>query len=210
MYLFKSKPGTGILFVLVFLFVSSQSQANATGGESTAFKVAIATSLSLMYITNFLHADRMIFEAGGGESVSIIRAGAQWDREKNILEFLDFKLGVYLQVDYAKWQSTSGINQARSNNSLGITPVFRFTCHPGGLTVYLDTSIGVTWISNTQINGHEFGSNFQFMDSLGIGALFGSRRQWGVGYKFNHMSNNAIELPNNGINLHLISISYKY
>ncbi len=199
-----------ILFVLVLLFVSSQSQADATRYESNAWKVAIASSLSLIYITNGLKADRMIFEAGGGEGVNIVRAGAQWDWEEDILEFLGFSLDAYLQFDYAKWQSTSDSSQVGANNSIGFTPVFRFKRRTDWATIYLDTSIGVALVSSTQINDSGFGSNFQFTDSLSVGAFFGARRQWGVGYKYNHMSNNSIKLPNNGINFHLVSVSYEY
>ena len=199
-----------VLILLLLLFVSGQSQAGATRYESNAWKVAIASSLSLLYITNPLHADRMFIDSGGGESVYILRAGAQWDWEEDILEFLGFKLGAYLQADYAKWQSTKDASQEGANNSIGFTPVFRFTRHMDLATIYLDTSIGMALVATTQINDSGFGSNFQFTDSLSVGALFGARRQWGVGYKFNHMSNNSIKLPNNGINFHLLSISYEY
>ena len=202
--------GSRVLFVLVLLFVSTQSQADATKYESNAWKVAIASSLSLLYITNGLHADRMILESGGGESVYILRAGAQWDWEEDILEFLGFTLDAYLQFDYAKWQSTRDSTQEGANNSIGFTPVFRFKRHTDLATIYLDTSIGMALVATTHINDSSFGSNFQFTDSLSIGALFGARRQWGVGYKYNHMSNNSIKLPNNGINFHLLSISYEY
>ena len=199
-----------ILFVLAVLFVSGQSQAGATKYESNSWKVAIASSLSLIYITNGLKADRMIFETGGGEGVNIVRAGAQWDWEEDILEFLGFSLDAYLQFDYAKWQSTKDSSQVGANNSIGFTPVFRFIRRTDWATIYLDTSIGVALVSSTQINDNGFGSNFQFTDSLSVGAFFGNRRQWGVGYKYNHMSNNSIKLPNNGINFHLLSISYEY
>ena len=202
--------GSKILIVLVLLFVSGLSQAGATKYESNAWKVAIASSLSLLYITNGLHADRMILESGGGESVYILRAGAQWDWEEDILEFLGFKLDAYLQFDYAKWQSTRDSTQEGANNSIGFTPVFRFTRHTDLATIYIDTSIGMALVATTHINDSGFGSNFQFTDSLSIGALFGARRQWGVGYKYNHMSNNSIKLPNNGINFHLVSLSYEY
>ncbi len=220
MRLFKSKPGSKIvntriispkiLIVLVLLFVYGLSHADATKYESNAWKVAIASSLSLIYITNGLKADRMIFETGGGESVNIIRAGAQWDWEEDILEFLGFSLDAYLQFDYAKWQSTKDSSQVGANNSIGFTPVFRFIRRTDWATIYLDTSIGIALVSSTQINDNGFGSNFQFTDSLSVGAFFGNRRQWGVGYKYNHMSNNSIKLPNNGINFHLVSISYEY
>jgi len=199
-----------ILILLVLLFVSTHSYAGATQAESNAWKVAIASSLSLIYITNGLHADRMILESGGGESVYILRAGAQWDWEEDILEFLGFNLGAYLQFDYAKWQSTKDSSQEGANNSIGFTPVFRFTRHTDWATIYLETSIGMALVATTHINNNQFGSNFQFTDSLSIGGMFGARRQWGVGYKYYHMSNNSIKLPNNGINFHLLSLSYEY
>jgi lipid A 3-O-deacylase len=198
-----------IAFFVLLIAFSGQSVA-ATKAEAAAWKVAVGSTLALVYITNALKSDRMIFESGGGESVSFNRIGAQWDYKNDILKFLDFSLDSYFQLDYAKWQSTKDSSQNGAINSIGFTPVFRFIRRANKATVYFDTSIGAALISNNHINDLKFGSNFQFSDSLSIGAMFGERRQWGIGYKYNHMSNNGIKVPNNGINFHLISISYQY
>lgn len=211
LYCFPRNRFLKISIVLVILLTAFSGQSVAASrAESNAWKVAIGSSLSLIYITNALKSDRMILESGGGEGVNVIRAAAQWDYEKDILNFLGFSLGTYLQFDCAKWQSTRNSSQDGGNNSIGFTPVFRFLRHANLATIYIDTSIGVAFISHSQINDLNFGSNFQFSDSLGVGAMFGERRQWGVGYKFNHMSNNGIKTPNNGINFHLVSLSYQY
>ena len=198
------------IFFAIFIMIFAGQSAAASKAEGDAWKVALGSSLALVYITNALKSDRMIFESGGGESVNFLRAGAQWDYEKDILKFLGFTLDTYFQFDFAKWQSTRDSSQNGAINSIGFTPVFRFIRYTNWATVYFDTSIGFALISNSHINDTQFGSNFQFSDSLGVGAMFGERRQWGIGYKFNHMSNDGIKVPNNGINFHLISLSYQY
>jgi len=200
---------TSWLLAAVSLLGSGEAFA-ASDAESNVWKTIVASSLSLIYVTNPLEADRMVVETGGGESVYIVRGAAQWDWKENILELFGFGLDTYVQFDYMRWQSTKDSSQKGANNSVGFAPVFRFTRKEKSVTYYLDTSIGMALLSSTKINASRFGSKFQFSGLLGIGALLGDRRQWGVGYKFNHMSNNSIELPNDGINFHLVSISYKY
>lgn len=198
-----------IAFFVFFAAFSGQSKA-ATKAEAVAWKVAVGSTLSLVYITNALKTDRMIIESGGGESVNFNRIGAQWDYRKDILKFLGFTLNSYMQFDVAKWQSTRDSTQKGAVNSMGFTPVFRFIRYANWASIYFDTSIGAAVISNSHVNDLELGTNFQFSDSMGVGLMFGERRQWGVGYKYNHMSNNGIKVPNNGINFHLITLSYQY
>lgn len=199
-----------VLLSLLLLSVSSKTIATTVPG-SIGLKVAGATSFALIYLTNPMKADRALVEIGNGEGVDVFRLGVQWDGEQNMLELLGFDLGIYLQFDYAKWQSTSISDYVGgANTSIGLTPVFRFTRPLYGTTLYVDTSMGIAVIANTGINDSDFGTNFQFFDSLGVGVLFGDRRQWGVGYKFNHMSNNGTAEENNGIDFHMLSLSYQY
>lgn len=199
-----------LLLAFLFLFTANQAQA-ADNADTRAGGVAVASSLALVYITNPIHADRMTVEVGGGDDVYVFGAGAQWDWKEDLLEFLGFSLDTYFQFDYTRWQSTEDSTQEGANNSLGFTPVFKFTREISpSITTYFETSVGVCLISNTEINDKDYGSNFQFRDTLGVGAFFGKNQQWGLSYKFQHISNNAIKLPNNGINFHLMNISYRY
>lgn len=199
-----------VQIVIVLLFFSlGQAQAAQPIG-SWAWKTASAITISLFYATNITGADRMTFEFGNGENVNAARIGAQWDWNDDLLEVFGFNLGTYWQFDYTKWQSTLDSSQDGANNTLGLTPVFRFTQQFGSTKVYVDTSLGVYLFSSTQVNDSKFGANFQFSDSLAMGAYFGKKNQWTAGYKFQHYSNGSVKLPNNGINLNFLTVSYKY
>jgi len=198
--------------VVLLFFSVGQAQAQPIG--SWAWKASSATTMALFYATNITGADRMTFELGNGENVNVARMGAQWDWNDNLLEVFGFDLGTYWQIDYSKWQSTIDSSQHGANNTLGLTPVFRFTRTFGSgkdaTKVYADASVGVYLFSSTQVNDSKFGANFQFSDALAAGVYFGKRNQWSVGYKFQHYSNGSVKLPNNGINFNFLTVSYEY
>jgi hypothetical protein len=178
--------------------------------ETLAWRFAVASTISLFYATNPLKADRMDFSGGGGEDVDVARIGVQWDWHHGLLDLAGYQLGSYVQLDLSRWQSTLDSTQVGANNTLGVTPVFRFTRDFGGVASYIDTGVGFYVFSSSKVNETRFGTNFQFGDMLGTGLFFGARRQWGLGYKYQHHSNNGIELPNQGINFHFVQLTYKY
>jgi hypothetical protein len=142
--------------------------------------------------------------------VAVARLGMQHEWKKNLLQVMGNTLNLYWQVDYAKWQSTLDSKQTGANNSIGVVPMFRFTRPLGGAVAYGEVGVGAYVVSTSTINDRNLGTNFQFGDQLGLGAMWGARQQWGVGYKYWHLSNNSLQLPNNGINFHLMSLSYRY
>ena len=198
-----------LLALSLMLVGLGQAQAGQPA-ESLAWKTAVAITATLIYATNPVGADRMTVEGGGGEDVGVLRIGAQWDWNDDLLELWGYSLSTYWQFDYSKWQSTKDSSQRGANNTLGLSPVFRFTRKTGSVRPYLDTSVGVYLFSSTQVNGSNFGDAFQFSDMLGLGLLVGKRQQWGLGYKFQHYSNGSTALPNNGINFHFLTVSYEY
>lgn len=183
----------------------------AQTAEDITWRVAVVSATTLFMLTNPLHADRMTLEGGTAEDVDVARIGFQWDMEDNVMQVLGFDLDIYIQADYSKWQSRNTSSQEGANNTLGVTPVFRFTREMDSFTPYIDTAIGFYLFSQSKINDDtNLGSNFQFGDMLSFGALFGERRQWGLSYKFQHFSNNSLKIPNNGINLHFLTLTYEY
>ena len=203
-----------ISFLGVVLFWLSMSQAQAaiteTKTESLTAGLAAVSTIAVVFATNPMEADRMVFEAGRADHVYVLRGGAQWDWKHDLLTLGGFRLDSYLQFDYSKWQSTLDSSQKGNNNAIGLTPFFRFSRVIGSVPVYIETGIGAYLISSTTINDRRFSTNFQFGDSLGMGVFLGERRQWTLGYKFQHHSNNGIKLPNNGLNIHFFAISYAY
>ncbi len=76
------------------------------------------------------------------------------------------------------------------------------------LPVYLDLSLGAAFFSNQNIAARNLGSRWLFEDRLGVGLLFGKRKQIDIGYRFVHYSNAYLAQVNNGLNLHLMTLGY--
>lgn len=194
---------------LLLCFFAGQAQANQPV-ESALWKASAAVTAALIAVTNPIKADRISAEAGGGEHVYVLRVGAEWDWNDDLLELYGWKLSNYWKLDFSKWQSTRDASQAGANVTVDLTPVFRFTGEIGGIESYADVGVGVALFSVSRLEDHEFGSNFQFSSQFALGTRFGERNQWAVGYKFQHYSNGSVREGNHGINFNFLTLSYKY
>lgn len=195
------------LIVQPALAADSDEQAST---EALLWQSIVAATLTLFVVTNPLEMDRVILEMGEGNDVALVRLGMQHEWKNNLLQFWGNTLHLYWQADYAKWQSNLDSKQTGANNSFGVVPMFRFTRPIGSAMAYLDMGVGAYAVSTSKINDRNLGTNFQFGDQLTFGGMWGVRQQWGVGYRYWHLSNNSLQLPNNGINFHLLSLTYRY
>ena len=206
--LFSFSKSSLLLFLLLLLLVTRASANQPV--ESFLWKASAAATAVLIATTNPAKADRMSAEIGGGEHVYVVRVGAEWDWNDDLMQVFGWKLNTYWQLDFSKWQSTRDASQDGANVTVGFTPMFRFTGKKGYFQPYLDVGVGVYLFTVSRLEDHEFGSNFQFSDLFGVGAHFGKRNQWGLGYKFQHYSNGSVRVPNHGINFNFLTLSYKY
>ncbi len=83
----------------------------------------------------------------------------------------------------------------------GVAPVLRLQApDQSSGTSYLEGSLGVHFLSGNRINGHrEFSTRFQFGEFVGVGMLFGARRELGLGVRLQHVSNGGLRNPNPGL-----------
>lgn len=209
MQVFPISPKVFQLAIFLACFFVSQAQANQPL-ESFIWKSSAAATAALIAATNPMKADRVAAELGGGEHVYVIRVGAEWDWNDDLMALLGWNLSTYWQLDFSKWQSTRDASQAGANVTVDLTPVFRFSGKTGGFQSFVDVGVGVALFSVSRLEDHEFGSNFQFSSLLGLGTRFGSRNQWGMGYKFQHYSNGSVREGNHGINFNFLTLSYEY
>jgi hypothetical protein len=209
MRIFSSVRVSFLCVLFVLFFPASNVSANQPV-ESFLWKASAAATAALIATTNPIQADRMSMELGGGEHVYVVRVGAEWDWNDNLMQVLGLDLSTYWQLDFSKWQSTRDASQDGANVTVGFTPMFRFTGKKGSFQPYLDVGVGAYLFSVSELEDHEFGSNFQFSSLFGVGARFGKRHQWSLGYKFQHYSNGSVRVPNHGINFNFLTLSYKY
>jgi len=200
-----------VLVFIVSAVTASEAQAR-TKFESFMWKSAAAATVALIATTNPAKADGVTLELGGDADgdFNVTRIGLQWDWNKNILELYGWKLNSYWQLEFSKWQGTYSSSQEAANITAGIIPVFRFLGKPGYAQPYFDVGIGLNAFTDSRLDGHEFGSNFQFSDVMAFGANVGKHNQWGFGYKFEHYSNGSVRSPNSGINFHALTLTYRY
>ena len=70
---------------------------------------------------------------------------------------------------------------------------------------YAEIGVGLSWLSQTEIQGRILSLHFQFEDKAGIGMRFGKKQQYDVSLRAYHYSNASIKRPNSGVNLAMMS-----
>ena len=91
----------------------------------------------------------------------------------------------------------------------GLTPVLEARrLIPLG-TIGVNMGIGAHLLSATRFDGNDLGSAFQFGDHVGINWQSTAGR-WALGYRFQHLSNAGIAPPNEGVNFHVLHVSWRY
>ena len=88
--------------------------------------------------------------------------------------------------------------------------VYEFNARPFGLHPYIDIAVGVSLISDNEIDGRELSTHFQFEDRIGLGVRFGDKHQHALIFNYFHYSNANFEKPNDGIDIFMTSFVYRF
>lgn len=99
--------------------------------------------------------------------------------------------------------------RATDLNAATTGPMFRFQRrHPfpsTNITPYAELGVGLSWLSETEIEGRILSLHFQFEDKGGLGVRLGKKQQYDVAVRAYHYSNASIKRPNSGVNLAMVS-----
>jgi lipid A 3-O-deacylase len=77
--------------------------------------------------------------------------------------------------------------------------------YANGAMPYIELGAGLSWLSETQIQGRILSLHFQFEDKFGLGFRFGPKQQYDFALRAYHYSNCSIKRPNSGVNLAMAS-----
>jgi Lipid A 3-O-deacylase (PagL) len=121
-------------------------------------------------------------------------------KEKLFTTFFSLPVTLAYQGELSRWSGHAHGVPPSSVTDVGFTPVLRlYTPEIFQLAPYVETGIGVHVISPTHFNGtRDMSTAFQFGEFLEGGVLLGSKKQFGVGYFIQHISNGKIKQPNDG------------
>jgi len=202
--------------LIVLLSLSYGPLAIAAGGEGLkndpvetwGWRTAMATSLVLTLLANPLHADEYSLSLMNADNVAGIKVGFRWHASGDMALLKDTGFSHYYHLGYNYWQSTIVGGQEGVNNVLEFVPVFRYSWNYADFLSYVETSVGLSVFSRTELNDRQFSTNFQFANGLAFGGYISQQTTWS--FQLQHYSNNSIKLPNNGINFFNLNIAYRY
>jgi len=144
---------------------------------------------------------------GLGESkdhINIYRLGGKNNFKSTWFESDYGKLSGYYEASLNYWKK-------RDDHVFGVafSPVFVYYIDVGSDTFqpYVEAGIGVAYISETKIHGRNMASHFQFEDRIGAGIKVGS---YDFNARYMHYSNAGIRKPNDGIDIFMFTVAYKF
>lgn len=174
------------------------------------FSSLVTVSALLIAAHGTAHAvDSISAEVASGEEVRLVRAGAQWQWDKQWLQTNSRHVGGYWDLTLAQWQGQRFQDvPGRHQNitAIGLTPVFRWQDN-SRRGWYLEGGIGVHYLSELYDNdGDQLSTRWQFGDHVGLGYVFQNKMDLSV--KIQHFSNGSFKKPNDGANFAVIRLSY--
>lgn len=83
-----------------------------------------------------------------------------------------------------------------------------FSLRPPGSPFWLELGLSPTALTRHTFGGLDLGIGFQFTSYAGMN--WDISRHWGLGYRFEHMSNASLSSSNPGLNSHTFTIYYRF
>ncbi len=181
------------------------------------FLVIIRTTalLIIFLLCKAAHADfGVAFGSGQGiQDIQPYRLAVSWDfgpvwRKEEL-----WGLNAVWESSFAIWNGPQRANLApdRATNLNAFTsgPMFRWQRQQAfsgsKILPYAELGVGLSWLSETEIQGRILSLHFQFEDKAGLGFRFGKQQQYDVAMRAYHYSNCSIKRPNSGVNLAMAS-----
>lgn len=143
----------------------------------------------------------------------LYRVGAMWNWDRTWLNDGNWHVSGFWDVSIAQWRGQKPNDNNQTVTDIGIMPVFRYSPKDqAGITPYLEAGVlGIHLISPTYLySGRRFSTAFQFGHILGFGMHVGARGQFEIGFRYQHISNADIKLPNNGMDFDILRVAYRF
>jgi lipid A 3-O-deacylase len=172
--------------------------------------VCASVVVSTLVFCTIAMADPKGYGISGGYGVSrdnidIYRLGVQ---KKFSSHWFDSRLGVlsgYFELSCNLWEKSG-----EKTHGVAFSPVFVYSFNAGrarGITPYVEGGIGAAYIDDYTIAGRNLSSNLQFEDRISIGVII-HRIDLKFGYM--HYSNASLKSPNDGIDIWLGTVTWRF
>lgn len=140
----------------------------------------------------------------GHSEFDLYRVGRQWEFKRVLWQGESSNLSGYFEGSLNYWSADRDDIFA-----LAFSPVFvlSFADKGAGYHPFIEAGIGLAILSDDRIGGRNLGSSWQFEDRIGFGIR---SERLGFHYRYMHYSNGDISKPNQGIDAHVIGMTYRF
>ncbi len=200
---------------LLGLSMSQAAQANASlavySVVAATATAAVAGSLygnSLTQVARSGLAKQQISLIGGVDAdgdMNSARLAYRVEPKQIFWKTKDFALSANLEMSIGQWQAERKYAN-RSITDIGLTPVFKIKTQEQS-PWYAEVGVGVHLLSEVKIKDSTKSTQFQFGDQFGLGW---ENQQFRIGYKYMHVSNANIEIPNPSTDFHFVELGYRF
>lgn len=130
--------------------------------------------------------------------------GADWDEK--VYEAQNWEIVGRWEVNFHRWTSDSG-EGTQSGSIIGLSPVFHYQMKNMAYTPFIEMGGGPHLLSDVYIEDENKSTQFQFGSIFGLGI---KRDGIEVGYRYLHISNANIKMPNPGTDIHSLHLAYHF
>jgi lipid A 3-O-deacylase len=138
------------------------------------------------------------------DQITVVRVSARRDSQYKVFENSTGWLSGYYEASVGYWNR----DEAEVGN-VAFSPVFvyYFGSPDWKVQPYIEAGIGAALISETKIGDRNMTTAFQFEDRFGIGMR---TKDIDLSFRYMHYSNASISLPNDGIDILIITVGYRF
>lgn len=173
-------------FLLIFAILASPSAFSQDSAKYLVFDIGQSSS-------NF---------SRGHSEFDVYRIGVQKEFKRTFWQGDSASLSGYWEGSLNYWSADGGNEYA-----VALSPVFTLSFGEGEYRPFIEAGVGLAIMSDDVIAGRRMGSSWQFEDRIGFGV---KSDQLGFHYRYMHYSNGDIEKPNQGIDAHVIGMTYRF
>ncbi len=157
---------------------------------------------TLLYSSDF----GATFNGGKAGSIEVYRAGLQKYFDDEIYSNELVVLNGFHEVSFGTFLGHDG----DKINVIAYSPVFILklkSFSSSYIKPYIDAGIGASYITRKKINGKRFSTGFEFEDRVSLGFSVDNIDLY---LRYMHYSNGGIKNPNDGIDIALVGINYRF
>jgi len=159
-------------------------------------------------LRNHIDTNELTLSFDRGEDLSLtnnrLAIGADWDEK--VYETESWEIVGRWDLSFHHWTSDSG-EGSQSGSIIGLSPVFHYQMKNMSYTPFMEMGGGPHLLSGIEIEDEYKSTQFQFGSIFGIGI-----KKDGVeaGYRYLHISNANIKMPNPGTDIHSLHLGYHF